>query len=224
LFVNFKINLLPKIHLIDRYFQGIKELNIADDTKGLDYFLPSDIGLDDEIKSKLNSNYTVLSIGGTYTTKQMPATLLIEIIKRINLQLIIIGAGEQDEELVTKILKKITSPNVLNLVDKLSLDQSALVISKASSIVTGDTGTMHIASAFKIPIISVWGNTHPAFGMYPFLPKDKEHLSYINQVDINCRPCSKLGYKQCPKGHFKCMLNHNVSAIVQNCNSVDSTQ
>ena len=58
-------------------------------------------------------------------------------------------------------------------------------------------------TAFKKKIYSVWGNTVPAFGMYPY--KTDENSKIIEVTDLNCRPCSKIGYDKCPKGHFKCM-------------------
>ncbi len=64
---------------------------------------------------------------------------------------------------------------------------------------------MHIAAAFQKNIISIWGNTVPAFGMYPYYPKGKEKGAIIELSKLSCRPCSKIGYPSCPKGHFKCM-------------------
>jgi heptosyltransferase-2 len=62
---------------------------------------------------------------------------------------------------------------------------------------------MHIAAAFKKDIISVWGNTIPEFGMYPYLAGKKSKI--IEVKELSCRPCSKIGFKKCPKKHFYCM-------------------
>jgi ADP-heptose:LPS heptosyltransferase len=62
---------------------------------------------------------------------------------------------------------------------------------------------MHIAAAFKKKIYSVWGNTIPAFGMTPYLADDK--LKIIEVENLSCRPCTKIGFEKCPKGHFDCM-------------------
>jgi ADP-heptose:LPS heptosyltransferase len=62
---------------------------------------------------------------------------------------------------------------------------------------------MHIASAFQKKIISIWGNTIPEFGMGPYLPRPENRIMEIKHLE--CRPCSKLGFHKCPKGHFKCM-------------------
>jgi ADP-heptose:LPS heptosyltransferase len=85
----------------------------------------------------------------------------------------------------------------------------------AKVVLTHDTGLMHIASSFKKPIVSVWGNTVPAFGMYPYLPGN-ENLSKIMEVkDLKCRPCTKIGFDKCPKGHFQCMRGIEEERIVE---------
>ncbi|RTQ44044.1 glycosyl transferase, partial [Hymenobacter gummosus] len=63
------------------------------------------------------------------------------------------------------------------------------------------TGQMHIAAAFRKEIISVWGNTVPEFGMYPF----RTEFRALEVEGLGCRPCSKIGYEKCPQGHFRCM-------------------
>ena len=92
---------------------------------------------------------------------------------------------------------------VYNACGRFSINQSASLVQQARVVITPDTGLMHIAAAFKKKIISVWGNTIPEFGMFPYLP-DKD--SRIIQVEgLSCRPCSKIGYSSCPKKHFRCM-------------------
>jgi ADP-heptose:LPS heptosyltransferase len=73
---------------------------------------------------------------------------------------------------------------------------------------------MHIASCFEIPTISVWGNTVPALGMYPYFPRIQNAYSIHEVENLKCRPCSKIGFQQCPKKHFSCMNNQNVGKIL----------
>jgi ADP-heptose:LPS heptosyltransferase len=80
---------------------------------------------------------------------------------------------------------------------------------------------MHIAAAYKRSIISLWGNTVPSFGMYPYYGENflssQPGLPYdILQVNrLWCRPCSKIGYQKCPLGHFKCMQKIEVAAVIE---------
>jgi heptosyltransferase-2 len=71
--------------------------------------------------------------------------------------------------------------------------------------VTHDTGLMHIAAAFGRPIISLWGNTAPAFGMTPYYGDRPVPYGIMETKGLWCRPCSKIGYEKCPMGHFRCM-------------------
>ncbi|MFW6248672.1 MAG: glycosyltransferase family 9 protein, partial [Bacteroidota bacterium] len=91
--------------------------------------------------------------------------------------------------------------------------QSASLLKQARLVITHDTGLMHIASAFKQSIISIWGNTVPEFGMYPYMPDDYSRI--IEVKNLSCRPCSKLGFEKCPKNHFKCIENINEETIVR---------
>jgi ADP-heptose:LPS heptosyltransferase len=70
---------------------------------------------------------------------------------------------------------------------------------------------MHIAAAFRQKIIVIWGNTVPEFGMYPYLPAEQHFYSIEQKLD--CRPCSKIGYSSCPKGHFKCMQLQDIDVL-----------
>jgi len=115
-------------------------------------------------------------------------------------------------------MQNITYTNVLDLCGKLSLHDSAFLIKNSKVVITPDTGMMHIAAAFKKNIISLWGNTVPEFGMYPYMPGEKSKIFEIK--NLKCRPCSKLGFKNCPKKHFKCMNDININEVVEYIESV----
>jgi ADP-heptose:LPS heptosyltransferase len=72
---------------------------------------------------------------------------------------------------------------------------------------------MHIGAAFRKKIISIWGNTVPKFGMYPYMADPASVEFEVN--GLRCRPCSKIGYQQCPRKHFKCMKEQDISGISQ---------
>jgi ADP-heptose:LPS heptosyltransferase len=80
-------------------------------------------------------------------------------------------------------------------------------------IVTHDTGLMHIAAAFKKPVLAIWGNTIPELGMYAYFGKNPVSNFQAEVKGLNCRPCSKLGYKKCPEGHFNCMEQQDIAAM-----------
>jgi len=215
LLTNFKINNLPKKHIVDRYFDGLKKLGVLNDNKGLDYFIPNDT-----TNPLANKKYTAFAIGAKYYTKRMPVEILREIITETHSDVVLLG-GETDIETSKEIIKLLPNKKIINYCGKLSLSESAAIIKDASIVVSNDTGLMHIAAAFSKRIVSVWGNTVPDFGMYPYLPELKINEDWmISEVkDLKCRPCSKIGYHSCPKKHFNCMKKQDIAKIISFINA-----
>jgi ADP-heptose:LPS heptosyltransferase len=142
-------------------------------------------------------------IGAKFKTKAYPEDKIIEVCKRVNNPFVLLG-GTEDAEMGEKIKKEV-GDRIYNSCGKFNLNQSASLVRQADRIITNDTGLMHIAAAFKKEIISLWGNTIPEFGMFPYMPGNESRSHIFEVKGLSCRPCSKLGYQKCPKGHFKCM-------------------
>ena len=193
----FKIDNMPKIHIVDRYLETVKHLGVKNDNQGLDFFLSANDKIDISIFPK---NYIIFIIGGQHATKILPNEKIISIIKKVNKPVLLIG-GPEDAHKGEEIAK--ACDKVVNTCGKYSILHSASLVQQATMVITHDTGMMHIAAAFNKKIYSVWGNTVPEFGMYPYL--ESEQSKRIEVKGLNCRPCSKIGYDKCPKGHFKCM-------------------
>ena len=193
----FKMDSLPEVHIVDRYLDTVTNLGVKNDNEGLDFFLSE---ADKVELSLFPKDYIAFVIGGKHTTKILPNNKIVSIIKKIEKPVLLIGDTEdtaRGEYIISQ------TESTINTCGKYSLLQSAFLIQQAQLVITHDTGMMHIAAAFKKNIYSVWGNTVPAFGMYPY--KADENSKIIEVKDLNCRPCSKIGYDKCPKGHFKCM-------------------
>lgn len=215
LLVNLKINLLPDIHIVDRYFEALKPLRIRNDGKGLDYFIPDQDEVDmATLPEEYRKGYIAFAIGGKHNTKILPPEQVARICKGLSKPAILLG-GEEDIKNGEAVVK--TCPDrVLNRCGNYRISQSASLIRQAERVISNDTGLMHIAAAFKKPVVSLWGSTVPAFGMTPYLPESDIHLSRIFEVKgLSCRPCSKLGFEKCPKGHFRCMKEQDIEGIIR---------
>ena len=143
-------------------------------------------------------------------SKKLPTEKIISICKKLNQPIIVLG-GKEDAERGMEIENSVGT-TIYNACGKYNLNQSASLIMQATKIITHDTGLMHVAAAFKKEIISVWGNTVPAFGFTPYLPAPTSKM--IEVKNLSCRPCSKIGYEKCPKGHFKCMKDIDENEII----------
>jgi len=211
LIVNFKKNKLPTIHIVDRYFETVQSLGVKNDGKGLDYFIDEkdEIDIPSALPSMFHEDYHALVVGGSYFTKQIPINKLKEICAK-SLQPLILLGGKEDAAIAEQVYQ-LHKNKTINLCGKLNLNQSASIIQQANKVITSDTGLMHIAAAYKKDIISLWGNTIPEFGMGPYLAGKNSQILEVKE--LSCRPCSKLGYKKCPKGHFKCMNEIEIKSI-----------
>jgi ADP-heptose:LPS heptosyltransferase len=216
LLVWFKINLLPKISIVDRYLRATEFLGVQNDGLGLDYFIPpgEEVPLQ-ELPEVFRSGFVAVVTGAKQFTKQIPAQTIVSLCKQIDSPVILIG-GPQDHEKGESILNEVSGGKLLNACGVYNLNQSASLLRQASSIITADTGMMHIAAALKKEVVSVWGNTMPDFGMFPYFPSGMEHLSHIIEVrGLTCKPCTKLGFDHCPRGHFLCMMGIDENEIMK---------
>lgn len=220
LMVNFKINKLPHIHIVERYLAAAAPLGVKNDSLGLDYFIPEKDQVPlDWLPEEIRKGYVAYAIGAQHFTKKLPVERMIELCDKINKPVVLLG-GKEDFENGEKVrlffektvestsyekgLKELNKKTVIyNACGKFNLNQSASIVKQAQYVFTHDTGLMHIAAAFRKEIFSIWGNTIPLFGMYPY----RTRFTILENNKVGCRPCSKIGYDKCPKGHFKCMYD-----------------
>jgi ADP-heptose:LPS heptosyltransferase len=218
LFVNTKWDVMPDIHVVDRYFKAVESLGVQSDGLGLDYYIPESdqVDLYEILPTSFQSRYWVYTLGAQYKTKCLPEEKINELLVLIDVPIVFLG-GKEDANLGERLAEKFPLKSI-NLAGKLNLNQSASVVQQSSGVVCHDTGLMHIASAFQKKMAVIWGNTTPKIGMYPYLPKSE--VEYFEVKELHCRPCSKIGFQKCPKGHFKCMNNQDLEAIADFVNQM----
>ncbi|MCW5909957.1 MAG: glycosyltransferase family 9 protein [Cyclobacteriaceae bacterium] len=217
LLVNLKINRMPHVHIVDRYLETLKPLGLKADALGLDYFIPEKDNVPvDWLPPEFQKGYVAYAIGAQHNTKKLPLKRMIELCDKINKPVVLLG-GKEDFETAEAIHSFFERPEqseyeagltelgkktiIFNACGKFNLNQSASLVKNARYVFAHDTGLMHIAAALKKEVFSIWGNTIPEFGMYPYRTK----FTVLENKKISCRPCSKIGHNTCPKGHFKCM-------------------
>jgi ADP-heptose:LPS heptosyltransferase len=214
IYTNLKWNMMPDVHIVDRYLKTVESFGVVNDGEGLDYFIPEkDLVKQKDIPVSHHAGYIGLVIGAAHFTKKLPVDKLKELCSKIDHPIILLGGKEDSEN-----GKQIASDDPIKIYDacgKFNLNESADLVRKARLIITHDTGLMHIAAAFKRKIISVWGNTVPEFGMYPYYGKSEVSNSKFEIKGLRCRPCSKIGYSKCPRGHFKCMKQISVDDVAE---------
>lgn len=212
LLVNFKKDRLPNIHIVDRYLTTVAHLGVKNDGKGLDLFIPPEREVNMESLPPTHRNgYIALCIGAGHYTKRLPQHKLIELAEKLKGPMVIIGGP--DDQAVGRAITHAVGARAFDTTGKFDLPGSASLIRQANSVIAHDSGAMHVACAFSRKVVSVWGNTVPAFGMGPYIPEHPGR-AYISEVKgLDCRPCSKIGFDQCPRGHFRCMEKQDLEGI-----------
>jgi ADP-heptose:LPS heptosyltransferase len=213
-YTNFKINTMPDVHIVDRYMETVKDLGVFNDGLGLDYFIPdTDVVKQSDLPMSHIAGYIAVVIGAAHATKKLPVEKLKELCQKIEYPLVLVGGKEDFDN--GRQIAAIDDVKVYNSCGKFNLNESADIVRKAKLVISHDTGFMHIASAFKKNILAIWGNTVPSFGMTPY----QTFFENFQVKKLWCRPCSKIGYKRCPLGHFKCMNKQPIDAIVSRVNA-----
>jgi ADP-heptose:LPS heptosyltransferase len=230
LMVNFKMDRLPNKHIVDRNLEMLAPWGVQNDGQGLDYFIleteevdiPAFFGRFPTIMPYLDVQegkeipYIAFVTGAAHATKRLPSSKIITICEKLEVPVVLLGGPDEEEKGDT--IAQAAGRHVVNACGKLSLNESASLVRQASKVIAHDTGLMHMAAAFGKEIISVWGNTIPEFGMYPYYPEGLDRNTSIEVKGLKCRPCSKIGYKKCPKKHFKCMMDIDEGKVLKALN------
>jgi ADP-heptose:LPS heptosyltransferase len=210
-----KINTLPKKHIVDRYLKTVESFGVKNDGAGLDYFISKqEETKKEDIPGSHYAGYIACVIGAAHGTKRWPVNKWKAFCEKMDHPIILLG-GKEDAANGHEIAS-VDPVRVYNACGKFALNESADLVRKAKLVITNDTGLMHIAAAYRKPIISLWGNTVPSFGMYPYYGNKFTDVQLFDIFQTNklwCRPCSKIGYDKCPLGHFKCMEKIEVQEI-----------
>jgi len=130
---------------------------------------------------------------------------------------IFVFGGGQDEQKIAENWA-ITHENITSLIGKLNLSEELSLISNLDVMLSMDSSGMHLASLKGIPVVSVWGATHPNAGFLGY----GQNLTNCIQVDLYCRPCSIYGNIPCHRGDFACMNQLSESRIIQKINETFS--
>lgn len=221
LLTTFKIKPEKPQHVVERYLSTLARFTsswtplIGSST----YVVPSAAQIDLQRQFDLMpKTYVTIAIGAQFATKRLPTDLLVELVNEVAFPVLLLG-GKEDVSTADEILAAVTKKKVYSAVGLASIHESAWLVQNAKCLITNDTGLMHIGAAFELPLFVIWGNTTPDFGMYPYRP-EQENVVHFEVPDLSCRPCSKIGFQSCPKGHFNCMRKHDISSIAAHVNAL----
>jgi len=195
--IDHPIGSLHEVQRNHRLIESITDSNVAKPR-----LYPSEKDFE-KVNPRKTEKYICVAPTSVWFTKQLPPEkwidLLISIKDRMP-KIYLLGAPA-DHHVCESIRLAVGFNGVINLAGQLSFLESAALIKDAAMNYVNDSAPMHLASAMNAPVTAVFCSTVPSFG---FGPLSDHSMVVETQEQLDCRPCGLHGYKDCPKGHFKC--------------------
>lgn len=219
--ISSKIVTPPLKSTIDRYMEVFEKLGF-----------PADMIFDNYFEFKQRSLYPLRTLVSEKTgnwigiapfsknkEKIYPLNQMEKVVenlsKKSNTTIFLFGSGAKEKTIIEKWSQ--TYSNVVCVAGKLRLENELLLMSYLDVMVSMDSANMHLASLVKIPVVSIWGATHPSLGFGGFRP-NKENM--IGLDNLSCRPCSVYGETPCVRGDLACLTNIPTSYILNRVNLI----
>ena len=212
LLVKLKINLYRGrgkriLPVWEKYIRAAAPLGIALENPGIRIFLPpaAEKKAEDYLNTLPPGNWKIaVAPGAKHFTKRWLPEYFAELIRRLHeeyaLSCILVG-GEDDREVVGKILSVLPPGVAVSAAGQFSLTETAALLKNMDLVISNDSGLMHLAAAFQKPTVAIFGSTVEELGFFP----DNPNAIVLENKRLSCRPCSHIGRASCPKKHFRCM-------------------
>ena len=200
---NKKLEPLPTV--IERYADVFRAAGLAytESFTSLYESRPADLSKMEAIAGVKTGKWLGVAPFARYQGKVYPIDEMEQVVatlsKREDLTLFLFGAKGYEEAVLEEWAYRY--PRVKNVVGKYTLDNELALISQLDLLLSMDSANMHLASLVNIPVISVWGATHPYAGFMGW----KQLPVNTVQLELSCRPCSVYGQKPCWRGDYACL-------------------
>ncbi len=207
LMVHCKFLKTKPIHTVDSYLEVLKKMQIYIPEKNPLIFLSQgDVEFSDHflLEQKVEKDDIVVGVhpGARWETKRWNEEKFTQVcqvlIEEHNCKIMLMGDSE-DKELIENISKDAPNAKVITAVG-LPTGKIMSLIKRCDCLITNDSGPMHIASALQVPVVAIFGPTHPKLGFAPLGSKN-----VVLCANVKCSPCSLHGEKQCREKSRFCM-------------------
>lgn len=115
-------------------------------------------------------------------------------------KIFLFGGGEHEKQVFDELVRKY--PSVESMIGKLNMEKELVLMSYLDLMLSMDSSNMHLASLVNTPVLSIWGATHPYAG---FLGWKQLPINTIQIENLDCRPCSVYGQKECFRKDYACL-------------------
>ena len=117
-------------------------------------------------------------------------------------RIFLFGSGEKEKTIFEKWTSKYPQCTDTSVILN-GLREELVLMKYLDAMITMDSANMHLASLVAVPVVSIWGATHPFAGFMGW----NQNIDNAIQADMPCRPCSIYGNKSCMRGDYACLKN-----------------
>ena len=188
----------PLKHSTERYADVLRDLGFDIELKGTE-FLPKH-SLLPQIQEQIGLNSSKWVGFAPFAAHQNKAITLEkakeivnEIAKNDQVSILLFGGGKKETEQLKEIAN--SYKNVINLAGTTDFKNELAVISNLDAMIAMDSGNGHLAALYGVPVITLWGNTHPYAGFAPYAQPMENQLR-VNREQFPLVPTSIFGNKK----------------------------
>jgi len=160
--------------------------------------------------------YVVFAPGAEYgPAKRWPSAHFSALAQSLDVPVVLLGSGKEAalcEEIAAPV-NAIQQGKCLNFAGKTTLVQALCAIAAARQVVSNDSGLMHVAAAFGVPQVAIFGSSSPlhtpplsARAAVLWLKNDPDY-----QPPLDCAPCFE---RECPLGHTRCLKDISAARVL----------
>src|SRR3989475_12172688 len=157
-----------------------------------------------------DARLAALAPGAAHATKRWPVAYwggLSEQLRGDGYRPVVVG-GPEDRGLAQQLVAG-GGGAAASAAGEFSLQETGAMLARATVLVSGDTGVMHMATGVGTPVVALFGPTVEQFGFFPYRAR-----AAVLQRDLDCRPCSAMGSARCPMGHHRCLVDISPEEVV----------
>lgn len=213
-------------HTVEKNLDALRRLGIFPEPEERDLFLHVPDGSLERMRTLLQEagieegNYILIHPASRWKFKCIPTATMARLIDALNeqgIKLILTSGPDKDEvSMLDEILKK-SGAAVLNLSGKISLKELAALIKMSRALICVDSVALHIASALKTPVVTLFGPTSEQ-NWGPWMHPE----SRVVTKSVSCRPCFMDGCGGSKKSD--CLTTLSVEQILQAVDELLLTQ
>jgi ADP-heptose:LPS heptosyltransferase len=199
---------LPLKHHLQRYLDVFKKAGLQVLASNKPYFIHTKPAAE-AIATSLLAPFQGLNLVGIAPFAALPLKewpfekverLVNEILKHENNVILLFG-GKNDLKKIAHLLINNKVVSAIGLEGGLSTELA--IIKHLKIMLCMDSGNMHLAAGVGTKVVAIFGPTHPLLGFSPYLQAENT----LQDLELNCRPCSVFGNKPCHRGDHACMKN-----------------